>query len=314
VEILKDKVKIAGYLMPAKAHIFVTEGMKVSPGDLLAKIPREVSKTRDITGGLPRVVELFEARHPKNKAIVTEINGVVEIKTPERGYRTVAVHSSGGEVKKYRIPYSKHLLVYNNEEVIAGDKLTDGPVDPHDILKIKGLQATQEFLVNQIQEVYRLQGVKIADKHIGIIVRQMLAKVQIKTSGDTPFVEGTIIDKRKLKEENDRISAVGGNAATFEPILVGVTKAILTTESFISAASFQETTKVLTEAAVHGKIDYLRGIKENVILGGLIPVGTGCRILKKPAKSASSRAVEKEEYADNKSVDKKTEEESKDKV
>ena len=308
LEILKDKIKTAGYLMPAKSHIFVTEGMKVSSGDLLAKIPREVSKTRDITGGLPRVVELFEARHPKNKAIVTEIDGVVELKTPERGYRIVAVHNPGGEIKKYRIPYSKHLLVYNNEEVIAGDKITDGPVDPHDILKIKGLQTTQEFLVNQIQEVYRLQGVKIADKHIGIIVRQMLSKVQIKTSGDTPFIEGTMIDKRKLKEENDKISAVGGTAATFEPILVGVTKAILTTESYISAASFQETTKVLTEAAVHGKIDYLRGIKENVILGGLIPVGTGCRILKKPAPAVTT--AKKEEHADNKSVDKETKENS----
>lgn len=266
------------YSMPAKAHILIQNGSKVDPGDLLAKIPRETTKTRDITGGLPRVIELFEARHPKDKAIVTEIDGVVEFRPPERGYRIVEIHGTH-EPRKYKVPYGKHLLVYNGEEVKAGDKLTEGPVDPHDILSIKGAQETQEFLVNQIQEVYRLQNVDISDKHIGIIVRQMLSRVKIKEPGDTPFVEGQIVDKVKLNEENKKITDVGGQGATFEPILVGITQAILTVDSFISAASFQETTRVLAEAAFCGKKDKLRGIKENVILGSLIPAGTGLRKL-----------------------------------
>ncbi|MFA5033657.1 MAG: DNA-directed RNA polymerase subunit beta' [bacterium] len=294
LEICDAKGKVLkSYPMPAKAHILIPEGSKVNPGDLLAKIPRDTSKTRDITGGLPRVVELFEARHPKEKAIVTEIDGTVEFKAPERGYRIVEIHGTH-ESRKYRVQYGKHLLVYNGEEVIAGDKLTEGPVDPHDILSIKGVQETQEFLVNQIQEVYRLQGVDISDKHIGIIVRQMLSRIRIKEPGDTSFVESQIVDKIKLKEENEKLVNVGGKGATFEPILVGVTQAILTVESFISAASFQETTRVLAEAAFCGKKDRLRGIKENVILGSLIPAGTGMKKLRaEPVPVIPIPAVEK---------------------
>jgi len=294
--------KIASYLLPTKAHIFISDGAKVAPGDLLAKIPREITKTRDITGGLPRVIELFEARHPKDKAIVTEIDGIVEFKPEERGYRIIGIHGTH-EDRKYRIPYGKHLLVYEGEEVKAGDKLVEGPVDPHDVLSIKGVQTTQEFLVNQIQEVYMLQGVEIDDKHIGIIVRQMLSRVKIKDPGDTMFVEGQIIEKTKLRDENQKITAVGAKGATFEPVLLGTTQAILTTDSFISAASFQETTKVLTNAAIHRKRDLLLGMKENVIIGSLIPAGTGVKEISK--KYSPADKITEEEDANYKSIDKK---------
>ena len=301
--------KVTSYLLPTKAHIFVSDGAKVQPGDLLAKIPREISKTRDITGGLPRVTELFEARHPKDKAIVTEIDGVIEFKPQERGYRIVEVHGTH-ETRKYRIPFGKHFLIYNGEEVLAGDKLVEGPVDPHDILSIKGVQTTQEFLVNQIQEVYMLQGVEIADKHIGIIVRQMLSRIKVKDPGDTMFVEGQIVEKNKLREENQKITTVGAKGATFEPVLLGVTRAILTTDSFIAAASFQETTKVLTNAAIHRKRDNLLGIKENVIIGNLIPAGTGIKGVKSELSPVTPSPVDtdgkmEEENADNKSTNKK---------
>ncbi|MDI6840176.1 MAG: DNA-directed RNA polymerase subunit beta' [bacterium] len=278
LHVCKDGSKLGSYLLPIKAHILVQDGAKVSSGDILAKIPREITKTRDITGGLPRVIELFEARHPNNKAIVTEIDGIVEFKQPEHGYRIIAIQGTH-EQRAYRIPYGKHLLVYNGEEVKAGDKLTEGPIDPHDVLRIKGVQAAQEFLVNQIQEVYRLQGVKIDDKHIGLVVRQMLASVRIKEPGDTMFVEEELVNKLKLMDENDKIAELGGKGATFEPILLGVTRSILTTDSFISAASFQETTRVLTDAAIQGKKDTLLGMKENVLMGSLIPAGTGVRAL-----------------------------------
>ncbi len=301
------KKEVASYLLPTKAHIFVQDGAELLPGDLLAKIPREMSKTRDITGGLPRVTELFEARHPKDKAIITEVDGIVEFRPQERGYRIIAVQGTH-ETRKYRIPFGKHLLIYNGEEVFAGDKLVEGPVDPHDILSIKGVQATQEFLVKQIQEVYILQGVEIADKHIGIIVRQMLSRVRIKDPGDTMFVEGQVVEKIKLIEENKKIIAVGANGATFEPVLLGVTRAILTTDSFISAASFQETTKVLTNAAIHKKRDLLLGIKENVIIGNLIPTGTGIKRAKPEYALVSESPVTEEveeENADDKSIDTK---------
>ncbi|MCK4352877.1 DNA-directed RNA polymerase subunit beta' [candidate division WOR-3 bacterium] len=268
--------QVASYSLPIKANILIREGVRVRSGDLLAKIPREITKTRDITGGLPRVTELFEARHPKNSALVAEIDGIVEFKAPEIGHRAIVIHGEH-EAKRYRVSYGKHLLVYNRERVAAGDKLTEGATDPHDILKIKGIQEVQEFLVNQIQEVYRLQGVKINDKHIGVIVRQMLSKVRIKESGDTMFIEGEIVSKVKLREETEKVEELGGKGATFEPILLGITRAILTTDSFISAASFQETTSVLTEAATQRKRDLLLGIKENVIMGSLIPAGTGVR-------------------------------------
>jgi DNA-directed RNA polymerase subunit beta' len=305
LEIHRDGDKIAGYPLPTKAHVLVSEGIKVSPGDLLAKIPREVTKTRDITGGLPRVVELFEARHPKEMAVLTEIDGVTEFKPQERGHRIIMVHGTH-EDKKYRIPFGRHFLVYDGEEVKSGDKLTQGPVDPHDILKVKGVQATQEFLVNQIQEVYMLQGVTINDKHIGIIVRQMLSKVRVKDTGDTMFVEGQIVEKAKLKEENEKLASVEARGATFEPVLLGVTQAILTTDSFISAASFQETTKVLSNAALHRKCDSLLGTKENVIIGSLVPAGTGVKWDKKEttAMTGEEELFEgfKEEHADDKPV------------
>jgi DNA-directed RNA polymerase subunit beta' len=303
LNIIKGKKKVSSFPLPVKAHVLVKENTTVYPGDLLAKIPQEIVKTRDITGGLPRVQELFEARHPKDKAFVTEIDGEIEFKGEEGGCRIVKVKGTTEE-KVYRIPYRKHLLVYEGEEVKAGDKLTDGPIDPHDILRIKGVQATQQYLMNQIQEVYMLQGVEIADKHIGIIVRQMLSKVRIKDPGDTIFVESQIVERRKLWEENEKTTSQGGKGATFEPILLGITQAILTVDSFISAASFQESTRVLTDAAVHGKYDPLVSIKSNVIIGNLIPAGTAMVDLKeevkhgidyKPAYKREERSTEEEE-------------------
>jgi DNA-directed RNA polymerase subunit beta' len=303
LQVYKEKKKIATFPLPTKAHVLVPDGHKVYPGDLLAKIPREITKTRDITGGLPRVQELFEARHPKDKAIVAEIDGTIEFKPDEHRHRVIVIKGTH-ESRKYRIPYGKHLLVYEGEVVKAGDKLTQGPVDPHDILRIKGVQETQQFLVNQIQEVYMLQGVEINDKHVGIIVRQMLSKVRVKDPGDTMFVEGQIVEKTKLWEENEKLSSIGAKGATFEPVLLGITQAILTTDSFISAASFQETTRVLTNAAVHGKYDSLYGIKENVIIGSLIPAGTGVRKLSvkeeygsdyKPAYKGKKEKTQEEE-------------------
>jgi DNA-directed RNA polymerase subunit beta' len=269
--------RISGSDAPTGAYILVKPGQEVSPGDTLAKIPREVSKTRDITGGLPRVAELFEARKPKNQAIVTEIDGIVSFGEIKKGYRTIAVTSDTSDQKEYSVPYGKHLRVHEGEKVTAGDKLCEGPINPHDILRIKGATAVQEYLVNEIQEVYRLQGVSIDDKHIGVIVRQMLQKVRIEDPGETIFIEGETLDRVQVKQENERAMKEGGRPATFRPLLLGITKAALTTESFISAASFQETTKVLTEAAIHGKRDNLLGLKENVIMGSLIPAGTGLR-------------------------------------
>jgi DNA-directed RNA polymerase subunit beta' len=269
--------KRGSYAIPTGAYILVHDKDEVKAGNILAKIPREISKTRDITGGLPRVAELFEARRPQNPAVVTEIDGLVEFGEIKKGVRTIYVKNETGEERSYTIPYGKHMRVYNGEKVRAGDKLSEGSINPHDILTIKGASAVQEYLLNEIQEVYRLQGVKIDDKHIGIIVRQMLQKVRIEDPGDTPFIEGDTIEKRDVQEENERVRQQGGRPATFRPLLLGITKAVLTTHSFISAASFQETTRVLTDATIFGRTDYLRGLKENVIMGNLIPAGTGLR-------------------------------------
>jgi DNA-directed RNA polymerase subunit beta' len=252
----------------------VHDGDKVVAGDLLAKIPREIAKTRDITGGLPRVAELFEARKPKERATVSEIDGVVEFRGVARGMRRIVVRGDTGEEMEYLIPHGKHLRVRDGDIVRAGDKLSEGPINPHDILRIKGINAVQEYLVNEIQEVYRLQGVRINDKHIEVIVRQMLEKVRIEDPGDTNFLEGEQADKMRVREENEKV-ATKGKPATFQPLLLGITKASLSTESFISAASFQETTRVLTEAAINGSRDSLLGLKENVIIGHLVPAGTG---------------------------------------
>jgi DNA-directed RNA polymerase subunit beta' len=287
---IQDKTgrKVASYSIPTGAHLLVHDGDDVPAGAQLVKIPREISKTRDITGGLPRVAELFEARRPRDPAVVTEIDGVIvydaedvlegsEGKTFKtvRGNTQIVVRGDDSEVSEYLIPHGKHLRVHRGDRVSAGDRLCEGSVDPHDILHIKGVNEVQEYLVNEIQEVYRLQGVKINDKHIEVIVRQMLQKVRVEDPGDTEFLEGEQIDRHRFLEENERAMARGGDPATFKPLLLGITKASLATESFFSAASFQETTKVLTEAAVQSKTDHLRGLKENIIIGHLIPAGTG---------------------------------------
>jgi DNA-directed RNA polymerase subunit beta' len=273
---IKDKKgkRVGHHNIPVRAHLFVHHGDKVKAGDMLAKIPREITKTRDITGGLPRVAELFEARKPKDPAVVSEIDGEVKFGKVVRGSREVIVVGENDE-STYLIPYGKHLHVHDGDRVLAGDRLSEGSINPHDILRIKGVNEVQEYLVNEIQEVYRLQGVRINDKHIEVIVRQMLQKIKVEDPGDTTFLEGEQVDKFRFQEENEKVIAEGGEPATFQPLLLGITKASLLTDSFISAASFQETTRVLTEAAIHGKRDPLRGLKENVIIGHLIPAGTG---------------------------------------
>jgi DNA-directed RNA polymerase subunit beta' len=321
--IITDKKgkKLGSYIVPTRAHLAVNDGQQVAAGTILVRIPRDIGKTRDITGGLPRVTELFEARSPTDPAIVSEIDGVVSFGAQKRGAREVLVTSHDGkDVRKYPVPLGKHVLVQDGDVVRAGDRLSDGAIDPHDVLRIKGVGAVQEYLVNEIQEVYRIQGVKINDKHIEIIVRQMMQKVRVADSGDTKFLEGDFVDKLRFEEENDNlrdkvIIVNKGDAkfkngqvvlkkkaresngdlrrrskkvseyrdaepATSEPVLLGITSAALSTDSFISAASFQETTKVLTDAAIGGKVDDLLGLKENVIMGHLIPAGTGLKHFK----------------------------------
>ena len=264
-------------LLPVKAHLMVGEGQTVSAGDVLSKIPRETMKTKDITGGLPRVAELFEARRPKDAAVISEIDGRVEFGGTVKGMRKLVIRDENDESKEYLISRSKHINVLEGDEVKAGEALMDGPINPHDILDVLGEQELQRYLVNEIQEVYRLQGVQINDKHIEVIVRQMLKRVRIETAGDTSFLVGEHVDKVLFLEENQRVMASGETPATAKPLLLGITKASLSTDSFISAASFQETTKVLTEAAITGARDELRGLKENVIMGRLIPAGTGMK-------------------------------------
>jgi DNA-directed RNA polymerase subunit beta' len=264
------------YLMPSRAHLMVADGDEVQPGDVLAKIPRETTKTKDITGGLPRVVELFETRKPKDPAVISEIDGVVKYGEIAKGQRKIYVESEDGKtVKEYSIPRGVHINVQEGERVRAGEPLIDGPLNPHDLLAVLGEKYTQAYLVNSVQEVYRLQGVNINDKHIETIVRQMMRWVKVEDVGDTTFLLEEQVDKFRFREENDRVIHDGGRPATGRPLLLGITKASLSTDSFISAASFQETTRVLTEAAISGKVDYLRGLKENVIMGRLIPAGTG---------------------------------------
>ena len=242
---------------------------------MLGRIPRESTKTRDITGGLPRVAELVEARRPKNPAIISEIDGIVEFGEVVKGQRKIVVKSSTGMTKSYLIPHGKHLNVYRGDRVVAGQQLVDGPVVPQDILRVSGEVKLQEYLVNGVKEVYRLQGVKINDKHVEIIVRQMLRKVRIDEPGDSDFLVGSQVERIRFQEENEKLVKKGKQPAKAVPILLGITKASLSTESFISAASFQETTRVLTDAATSGKRDPLLGLKENVIMGHLIPAGTG---------------------------------------
>ena len=266
------------YLLPKGAHIMINDHDKVNAGTVLAKIPRGAEKTKDITGGLPRVAELFEARTPKDAATLSELDGTIQIGDTVKNKRKIIVTSEDGVEKEYSIPVSKFLRVQERDWIAKGEKVDDGPVDPHEILKIKGPRELQKFLVNEIQEVYRLQGVAINDKHIEIIVRQMLRKVRVTDPGDSNFVIEQIVDKFDFIKENDRVLSEGGKPATAIPVLMGITKAALNTDSFISAASFQETTRVLTDAAIKGKVDQLRGLKENVIIGHLIPAGTGVRV------------------------------------
>jgi DNA-directed RNA polymerase subunit beta' len=306
------------YNIPVGAHLTVEDAERISAGQILAKIPRAIGKTRDITGGLPRVTELFEARNPSNPAVVSEIDGVVTYGGIKRGNREIFIESKDGVKKKYMVPLSKHILVQDNDFIRAGMPLSDGAITPTDILNIQGPGAVQEYLVNEIQEVYRLQGVKINDKHIEVVVRQMMQKVVVIDPGDTSFLENQVVDKVTFMEENDMIidmkvvedagdstnlkpgqivtarrlrdensslkrrdlrvvSVRDAQPAVSRPTLQGITQASLGTQSFISAASFQETTKVLSEAAIRGKADELLGLKENVIVGHLIPAGTGLR-------------------------------------
>jgi DNA-directed RNA polymerase subunit beta' len=270
----KEK-RLRDFVIPEGAQLTVEDGQEVYAGQTLAKVSREAYKTRDITGGLPRVAELFEARRPKDPATISEVDGTVRFGDIKRGKREIFVHPEDGEPQLYEVPAGKHLRVHEGDRVRAGDRLTEGPVNPHDILRIKGPRAVQEYLLNEVQEVYRLQGVKINDKHIGVIVRQMLQKVKTMEPGDTEFLEGENVDKLIFREANHRVKTKAGKPATSEPLLLGITKASLTTQSFISAASFQETTRVLTDAAIRGAKDDLLGLKENIIIGHLIPAGSG---------------------------------------
>jgi DNA-directed RNA polymerase subunit beta' len=265
----------ARYFLPVGAYINVAEGTRAEAGDILAKIPREQTRTKDITGGLPRVAELFEARKPKEFAVISEIDGQVSFGKDTKGKRKIEVTPDIGEKREYLIPKGKHLAVHEGDLVKAGEPLMEGSSNPHDILTILGEKALAKYLVDEIQEIYRLQGVRINDKHIEVIVRQMLRRVRIKEVGDTGFLVGDQAEKWRFDEENARVLMKGGEPAIAEPLLLGITKASLSTESFISAASFQETTRVLTEAAINGKVDRLVGLKENVIMGRLIPAGSG---------------------------------------
>ncbi|MBN1869944.1 MAG: DNA-directed RNA polymerase subunit beta' [Candidatus Omnitrophica bacterium] len=295
--ITDEKDEIVGiYSIPIGAHILVKDRQKINAGDLIAKIPRGAGKTRDITGGLPRVAELFEARKPKDPAVISEIDGIVEFGEDRRGRRTIIVKSPTGMTSEYTIPHGKHPNVYKGDRVFAGQQLTDGPVVPHDILKVCGDKVLQEYLLNEVQEVYRLQGVRINDKHIELIISQMLKKVKIEDSGDTKFLVGEQVNRVTFKKVNDEVIKKKGKPAQATPLLLGITKVSLTTDSFVSSASFQETTRVLTEAASSGRIDLLRGLKENVIVGHLIPAGTGLPCYKE---------IEMVKYADDTTVNQK---------
>ncbi len=271
----KDDSEEVRYYVPTGAVLMVEDGQKLSPGDVLAKLPREEKQTKDITGGLPRIAELFEARIPKDTAILSEADGIIRFGGLHRGQRRITVTTDEGEVFEYTVPRSRHLNVEDGERVNAGDALTSGVPNVHDILRILGPDEVQKYLVREVQEIYTLQGVDINDKHIELIVRQMLRKVRVIDPGDTKFVVGDRIDKFHLQIVNRIVIKEGKRPAVAKPILMGITKASLGTESFISAASFQETTRVLTEAALIGQVDYLYGLKENVVIGKLIPAGTG---------------------------------------
>ena len=268
--------KIQGlYPIPEKAHIEVEENAKVVAGTLLAKTPREIARTEDITGGLPRVSEIFEARRPKDPAVMSEIDGIIELGEKKRGKRTIIVKGDSGMEVEHLVPRGKHLRVHRGDRVKAGDALVEGPLVLQDILRICGEEELQQYTLKEVQNVYRSQNVPIDDKHVEIIIGQMLRKVEVSDPNDTDLLPGTVLDKFKFKEMNIEAVQKGGKPAAAEPLLLGITKASVQSESFISAASFQETTKVLTKAALEGSRDMLVGLKENVILGHLVPTGTG---------------------------------------
>jgi DNA-directed RNA polymerase subunit beta' len=261
--------------LPANAVVNIEDGDEIKVGDVIARLPQESAKTRDITGGLPRVADLFEARKPKEPSIMAEITGTVGFGKETKGKQRLVITGVDGEHYETLIPKWRHITAFDGEHVEQGESIADGAPMPHDILRLKGVHALANYIVTEIQEVYRLQGVKINDKHIEVIVRQMLRKVEITEPGDTKLLRGEQIEKSRALDENEKMLADGKEPAKWAPVLLGITKASLSTESFISAASFQETTRVLTEASVSGKIDHLRGLKENVIVGRLIPAGTG---------------------------------------
>jgi DNA-directed RNA polymerase subunit beta' len=267
----------ARYLLPVGAILSIGDGDEVKPGEIMARMPTESAKTRDITGGLPRVAELFEARRPKEAAIIAEVSGTIRFGKDYKNKRRVIIEPNvkDEEPVEYLIPKGKHIHLQDGDLIEKGDYIVEGNPAPHDILAIKGVEELANYLVNEIQEVYRLQGVAINDKHIEVIVRQMLQKVEVTDTGETDLIQGEQIDRIELDEINARAKEAGKKPATAHPVLLGITKASLQTRSFISAASFQETTRVLTEAAVNGKVDTLEGLKENVIVGRLIPAGTG---------------------------------------
>jgi len=276
-----DEVKIAGsdhavaITFQVGSIITVKDGQQINVGDILARIPQESAKTRDITGGLPRVAELFEARSPKDAGVLAEFTGTVSFGKETKGKQRLVITELDGTAHEFLIPKDKHVMVHDGQVVNKGEPIVDGPAEPHDILRLKGIEALARYIIDEVQDVYRLQGVKINDKHIEVIVRQMLRRVVISDSGDTRFIREEQVERSEVLDENDRIEAEGKLPASYENVLLGITKASLSTDSFISAASFQETTRVLTEAAIMGKRDELRGLKENVIVGRLIPAGTG---------------------------------------
>jgi DNA-directed RNA polymerase subunit beta' len=275
------EVKIPGTELPVnityQIHSIITvkDGQQVQVGEVLARIPQETSKTRDITGGLPRVAELFEARSPKDAGMLAEITGTVSFGKDTKGKQRLVITDLDNVAHEYLIPKDKHVMAHDGQVVNKGEMIVDGPADPHDILRLLGVEALARYIIDEVQDVYRLQGVKINDKHIEVIVRQMLRRVQINEAGESDFIQGEQVERSEVLEVNDELEAQGKRAASYEHLLLGITKASLSTDSFISAASFQETTRVLTEAAIMGKKDELRGLKENVIVGRLIPAGTG---------------------------------------
>ena len=293
------------YNFPVGCHVVVEDGQKVSTGATLVKIPRAVGGAGDITGGLPRVTELFEARNPSNPAVVSEIDGEVTMGKLKRGNREIIVTPKHGEPHKYLVNLSKQLLVQEHDAVRAGTPLSDGVITPNDILAIKGPTAVQEYIVNEVQDVYRLQGVKINDKHFEIIVRQMMRKVKVEEPGDTTLLSGTVVDMFEFEDANAAVQAridageTDLKFATDSLILMGITKASLATESWLSAASFQETTKVLTDAAIKGKVDHLVGLKENVIIGKLIPAGSGLKAYRDFDTLTTPESIVTEEMIDD---------------